>query len=318
VTKKNKVLFFETPEDKLRVFQRPRLVMFSKGNEVQGWTNTQPLYFYPFSWLDYLNGRGVRELYIQDNSSGMAEEEITSLEEGKVHFEIPDERLIQLAKERRHKVSVICDIGDLSPERVVGLSASDFVRFRVSESSDNLDILSGLPNKQTLSCIKVYVGGGCDYRSLALQAREMGFDFLHVSKKLSFGSERPKISKKEVAEIERLQEIETDQFRVILPSSLEEKFARRFVINLEFGNVSSCDFSKYRIVLKGEGLYPCYTQQILSQPGAKKGMIVSPPKNCLDCACIYENDMLSDIKNKMRRYKNPRFALEYIENGNKR
>ena len=38
-------------------------------------------------------------------------------------------------------------------------------------------------------------------------------------------------------------------------------------------------------------------------------------KNCSDCACIYENDMLADIKNRTRRYKNPEFALKYAENG---
>lgn len=37
-------------------------------------------------------------------------------------------------------------------------------------------------------------------------------------------------------------------------------------------------------------------------------------QNCSDCACVYENDMLADIKDKMKRYKRPTFALEYHDN----
>jgi len=66
------------------------------------------------------------------------------------------------------------------------------------------------------------------------------------------------------------------------------------------------------LVLKGDSYYPCYTKRILAQQGFKKGGIERPKKNCLDCACIYENDMLHDIENKMKNYKNPRFALEYV------
>ena len=82
----NSKLFFKTPEDKFRVFQKPRLIMFSEGSEVESWTNTQPLYFYPFSWLDYLGKEGIRELYIQDVFSGLAEKEINDLEKiGRAH-----------------------------------------------------------------------------------------------------------------------------------------------------------------------------------------------------------------------------------------
>jgi len=308
-------LFFKTPEDKFRVFQKPRLIMFSEGSEVEIWTNTQPLYFYPFSWLDYLGKEGIRELYFQNVSSELAEKEINSLENGKVHFEQPNERLINLAKERGHKVSVICNLEELLPEQIEGLSVSDFVRIRVNDSSSDLEVLRGLPREHLLSCIKVYIGEGCDYERLAMKAREIGFDFLHVARRLIPNQENQRISEEEKQKIRYLQEIETEQFRVVIPSSLEERFARRFVITPRLGNVPSCDFSEYRRVVKGNSYYPCYTQQILNMQGFTREGIERNPGNCLDCACIYENDMLHDIKTKMKRYKNPSFALEYIENG---
>lgn len=311
----NKKIFFETPGDKLRVFQKSRLMMFSEGREVGSWDNTQPLYFYPFSWLDYLGKKEIRELYVQESSSEIAEKEIMSLDNGKIHFEQPNERLIKLAKERGHKVSVICNIEDLLPGQIEGLSISDFVRIRVNKNHDNLYSLSGLPNEHVLSCIKLYVGDGVDYRSMALQTRDIGFDFLHVAKRLMANQENPRISEEEKEKIRDLQELETEQFRIVIPSSLEERFSRRFLITPGLGNVPSCDFSEYRLVLKGNSYYPCYTQQIIARSGFTREGIKNNPRNCLDCACIYENDMLNDIKTKMRRYKNPSFALEYIENG---
>jgi len=315
--KQNKILFFETPKDKLRVFQEPRLVMFSENNEVGSWENTQPLYFYPFSWLDYLGKNKVRELFIQDCFSEIAEKEIKLLDSGKVHFEKPDIQLMRIAKERGHKVSVICNLENLTQEQIEGLSDSDFVKVRVGKDYSKLSLLSNLPNEQVLSCIKAYVGEGCDYQNLALQAREIGFDFIHVAKRLANNTENPKLLRGEREKIMRLQELETKQFRIIIPSSLEERFARRFVITLRLGNVSSCDFSRYRFVLKGDNFYPCYTQQILAQEGFRKEKLglSENNKNCLDCACVYENDMLFDMKDKMKSYKNTSFALEYIENG---
>ena len=311
----NRQLFFETPEDKLRVFQKPKLAMFSEGREVESWANTQPLYFYPFSWLDYLGRNRIRELYIQDVSLRIAEKEINALENGKIHFETPDKHLIKFAKGKGHKVSVICDFEDISAEQLEGLSASDFVRIRINNPSNDLRLLSGLPREHILSCIKLYVGDGCDYIAIALQAREMGFDFLHVAKRLITNKENPGIPGDERNKILELHKLESNRFRVITPSSLEQRFAKRFIITPILGNISSCNFSKYRLVLKGDNHYPCYTQHILALHEFKKEDTVSNPKDCLDCACIYENDMLNDIETKMKRYKNPIFALEYIENG---
>jgi len=312
---RHKQLFFDTPQDKLMVFQKPRLVMFSDGLEVASWNNTQPLYFYPFSWLDFLNGNGVKELYLCDYYSDRAKQEIELLDTGKVHFEEVDERLIQFAKERGHKVSVICNLEDLFPQQIRTLSIADFVKIRVCKDFRNLSILSGLPNEHTLSCIKAYAGCDCDYLSLATQVKDMGIDFLHVSKKLLTGSVNSIMPPEEKQRIEELSAMETNRFKIIIPSSLDHVFANRFKIDSTFGNVYSCQFSKHRMVLSGNEAFPCYTQSILADtPHIKKGDY-KPEKRCSDCACIYENDMLADIKSKMTRYKNPRFALEYKENG---
>lgn len=53
------------------------------------------------------------------------------------------------------------------------------------------------------------------------------------------------LQKEEKEKIRDLQELETEQFRVVIPSSLEERFARRFLITPGLGNVPSCDFSVY-------------------------------------------------------------------------
>ena len=312
--KNNKNLFFETPKGKYRVFQKPRLVMFSEEKEVESWANTQPLYFYPFSWLDFLGKQGVRELYIQDNSK-IAKQEIGSLSPGKVHFENFDEILIKFAKEKGHKTSVICNLEELSKNEINGLSYSDFIKIRVNNNCKNLYSLSNVPNEQSLSCIKVYAGENCDYQNIALQSKEIGFDFFHVAKRLIQGPENSKMSYEEKEEIINLKVLETDKFKVIIPSSLEEKFTKRFLITSDEGNVSSCNFLEYRLVLSKNNFYPCYTQRILDGFGCEQKERVKSPKNCLDCACIYENDMLSDIETKIESYKNPCFALEYIENG---
>ncbi|MDD5699829.1 MAG: hypothetical protein PHH00_01390 [Candidatus Nanoarchaeia archaeon] len=302
----NKVYFFETPNNKLRAFQSPRLVMYSEGQEVSRWDNTQPLYFYPLSWLDYLNTSGVRELYVIDSSINEIRNALNSLRApGKVHFETPNPEAIKIAKDLGHKVSVICNLDELTSSHIPILAGVDFIRIRAGSQSD-LTPLSPLPNEGLLSGIKTYIGENCDYGLSAIQAREIGFDFFQIAKRLMTGEENLQVGEEERTEIRRLRELATEKFRVIIPKSLERRFAERFRISPSFNNVSSCDFSKYRLVLKNGRPYPCYTRGILAQqPGYEK------PRDCLDCACIYENDMLHDIKSKMQRYKEPSFALEY-------
>jgi hypothetical protein len=308
---KDRMLFFETPKDKWKVFQKPRLVMFSEGVEVECWENTQPLYFYPFSWLDYLGKKCVRELLIQDCLSEFAEKEMGLLDKGKVHFEKPDTYLMRVAKEKGHKISVICNLDDLTREQIRSLSDSDFVRIRIGKDYSKLSLLSDIPNEKLLFGIKTYIGEGCDYQNLAEQSKKMGFDFIHVAKRLACSSKNIIISNDEIKKIKELKEIETRTFKVVIPSSLDEVFARRFVITPKMGNTFNCDFSMYRIVLKGKGIYPCYTQNILSQEGVRKRELITAVKDCSDCACIYENDMLFNIKTKMEKFKRPYFALEY-------
>jgi hypothetical protein len=306
--KKNKAIFFETPKDKWKAFQNPRLVMFSGEDEVGSWDNTQSLYFYPFSWLDYLNNAGLRELYVVDSSIDTIRNALSLLKSsGKVHFEHPNIDAIKMAKDLDHKVSLICNLEELTPFHMPVLSEADFIRVRVTKQRD-LTLLSGLPNEKLLSCIKVYVGEGCDYKNLAIQAKNLGFDFFYVAKRL-VKDENKKLSEQERHTILGLIELDSRNFKVIIPSSLEEKFARKFVINPKFNNVTSCNFSKYRVVLNEKGYYPCYTKQMLAQEGKKEEL--NNPKNCLDCACIYENDMLSNIETQMTKYKSPYFALEY-------
>jgi hypothetical protein len=90
-----------------------------------------------------------------------------------------------------------------------------------------------------------------------------------------------------------------------------------FIFSILFVLVGSQELTskEYRRVVKGNRYYPCYTQQILAGSGFTSEDKDKNPRNCLDCACIYENDMLHNIKTKMRIYKNPSLALEYVENG---
>ncbi|MEM4230873.1 MAG: hypothetical protein QXF25_03290 [Candidatus Pacearchaeota archaeon] len=144
----------------------------------------------------------------------------------------------------------------------------------------------------------------------------IGLDFIHITKYLLSTQENKKISENEKKEVLELKSLEDEKFRVILPSSLEEVFAPKFLIDPERGNVLTCNFSKYRLVLKDNLFYPCYTKIILSKEGTrKKNNVGKTFFNCSDCACIYENDMLANLESKIKKYKNPLFALDYKENG---
>lgn len=308
-------LLFETPKDKMRVFQSPSLVMISeRGDVLRRWSNTQPLYFYPFSWLDYLNGKGVRELYVVNSSTASAKKVIGLLNKGKVHFESFDAEAVVAAKEAGHKVSVICDSEDLVSEHVPILARADFVRVRAGKGND-LRKLSGLPSRNVLTCVKVYLGEGGDYLDLANQARDAGFDFIHVAKRLADGRNK-RLTVKERREVMKLKDFESDRLRIILPSSLEWVCAERFGIDSGFSNDRQCSFSDYRAVVSRDAFYPCYTRAVLAR-GRFARQTLEPEthkRECGDCACIYENDMLADIRRKRAKFKNIRFALEYVKN----
>lgn len=304
---KDNELFFETPKDKWRVFQSPKLVMLSDKVRVKEWDNTQPLYFYPFSWLDYLNSDSIKELWIQDDSP-ISISEIKRLKDAKIHFELINEKLIRLSKENGHKVSVICNLEDLTLDTSKILSGCDFVRVRINEDFSNLPILSYLSDEKCLVGIKLYLGGSTDYNNVVSFSKKAGIDFVHISKRLSLNGKNFPASEEEIREINSLKSLQSKRFKIITPSSLEKIFAEKFCISSDFGNVKSCNFSRYRRVIKNNSFYPCYTQIILSS-----GSKVSA--NCSDCACIYENDMLSSIDSEREKYKNPSFALDYTQNG---
>lgn len=309
-------IFFETPEDKQRAFQTPNLIMLFGEMVVSRWENTQPLYFYPFSWLDYLNASGIKELYVVDSSTETIDSAIKLLRSpGKLHFEYPDIIGIEKALDLGHKVSVICDIEALTPSHVSVLASTDFVRVRAGKDSD-LSSLTNLPNDRLLSCVKVYAGEGVDYMTLASQARDIGFDFFHVAKRLALDINL-ELSARERGDISRLNELESGQFRIVVPSSFDRRYAERFRISPAFGNTRSCLFAEYRRVLHGNKFYPCYTQLVLGQEAVSKVAMdeLASNRDCSDCACIYENDMLFNIRDKMKKFKNLRFALEYKGNG---
>ncbi|MCU0642167.1 MAG: hypothetical protein MUF61_01125 [archaeon] len=287
--------------------------MLSEGGEVVSrWANTQPLYFYPYSWLDYLNRGKPAELYIAEASAVQAIEAIKQLRVCKVHFEKLDAKSIQFAKTMGHKTSLICDLEEITAEDIPILAGMDFVRVRV-RGNPNLSLLRKLPNKSLLSCIKIYAGEKHNYREIAKQVREAGFDMLWVSKSLETCENTP-LSEEEQRRIMCLKEAEAPDFSVVLPSDLRYCHAKRFRINGAFGNSRDCLFSGYRRVLKGDKFYPCYTGVVLASDefGSKSMDEIKHGKNkCTDCACIYENDMLADIMAKSKRVKNPRFAMEY-------
>lgn len=312
---KNETEFlFDTPEDKWRAFQSPKLVMLSeKRNIIKKWDNTQPLYFYPFSWLDYLNGDGIKELYVIDSSMDAIERGLKLLKHiGKVHLETPNINAIKDARKKGHKISVICDFEELTSAHYSALSQTDFLKIRINEEY-NLERLSDIPNEKLLSCIKTYVGENINYSDMAIQAKDAGFDLFHVAKRLVKNNNNSKLSEGEKENIMDLKRFESKHFKVIIPSSLDRIYAEKFKIDSRFGNSRDCIFPKYRIVLHKEKLYPCYTKKVLNQDifGKEDVLKQCERREYDDCACIYENDMLSDIEKEAKTFKNYKFALEY-------
>ncbi len=306
-------LLFNTPEDKWRVFQSPKLVMISENrNIIKKWDNTQPLYFYPFSWLDYLNEDGIKELYVTDSSMSAIEKGLKLLKHtGKVHFETLNINAIKEIKRKGHKVSVICDSEDLTSAQYSILPEIDFLKIRIDKNC-NLKRLSDIPNEKLLSCIKAYVGEDINYCDMAIQAKDAGFNLFHVAKRL-VKDNNPNLSEVEKENILNLKRLESECFKVIIPSSLDRIYAEKFKIDSLFGNSRDCLFSKYRIVLHKEKFYPCCTKRILDQDIFGKEDVLKPceRRECDDCACIYENDMISDIEKEIKTIKNYKFALEY-------
>jgi len=311
-------IFYETPRDKKKVFQNPELLMMSEGKIVFSWPNTQPLYFYPLSWLDYLRGDCIHELQIMDGSDSEVMGAIAQLDRGRVHFEKIIPRGIEFALYRGHKVSVISDLSEIDSSMTGILSQAHLLRVRINDGGlENLGVLEGVFRENLLSCAKVYLTPeGQNYEGLIKRLRDSGFDMAHISRRLlPFGESNLSLPFNRQREIESLREYETDNFKVRLPKNLEVTFAERFEISEAHGNVLGCTFSNQRRVFRNGLFYPCYTQRVLSVGGfASKDFsedFCEREVSCRDCACIYENDMYHEIKSKGRKVKKPSFALSY-------
>jgi len=314
-------IFDQTPEGKKTVFEIPELLLTTNKKIVYVWQNTQPLYFYPFSWLDYLNFPGIRELQIIDGKKPeKIQEAIRSIEKGKIHFETINIELIEEALCQGHKVSVICDLAQIEPIHANTLSQIDILRVRIGDQEGmKINILEKIANRHLLTCAKVYLTPeNKDYLSLANDLQGLGVDLLHISKYLEQErASNPLISRSERDKIISLRDLETPQFKVKLPASLERIFADKFEIAPEYHNVRNCIFSSKRRTYANGSFYPCYTKHIVAyEKGTDQIDSMSVEQMiCSDCACIYENDMLSDIIDKSKKFKNPKFSLRYIQNG---
>ncbi len=314
---KKQELFEEMPADKMRVFSSPTLWLASGNVLLHSWPNTQPFYFYPFSVLDFLNNNR-RELRIIDSSRTAAIEAIKKLKGSKVHFEGLKPDLIDFALKSGHKVSVICDLEEINPSNLETLSCIDFLIVRINSANQDLSRLKGIPNKRLLSGIRVYLSSDSnDFTSSAKEAKRLGFDFIHVSKRL-VGSRQASFPESQKDRIHNLLGFQSKTFKVLLPKNLNTVFNEKFAISDEYDNSSNCYFSRFRRVLYKDKFYPCYTHSIVEKGKfssetltglRKKSKLFG--KGCTDCACIYENDLFEDISKSSKRIKNKRFLLGY-------
>ncbi len=304
--------YYKTPHDKKRAFQNPELLLISNEKIIFSWTNTQPLYFYPLSWLDYLESKEFHELQILNGKTSEVKKAIAQLKKGKVHFEKLILPGIEYALGLGHKVSVICNLDEINNENRGLLSKVNILRTRIKDNDvENLKILQKIAGEQILTCAKLYIHPEIkNYQEIAMRVRDTGVDLLHVSKNLiQKKGINPKITISRQKELISLKDLETDNFLVKLPNSIENIFAEKFEINGEYHNSRTCSFSEQRRVLNGKNFYPCYTKHIIENE------TTGPPRLCVDCACIYENDMYEEIKSKAQKIKKPCFALRYNKNG---
>lgn len=322
--KKTQRLFSSTPKEKMMVFGKPSLWLVSGDRVIQEWKNTQPLYFYPFSVLDFLrSGPAHRELRIIDSAEQISMQVMRQFAGSKVHLEQINPHLISYAQELGCKVSLICNLEDINEENVEILRNLDFLIIRVNSPDSDLSVLKGMPNKKLLSGIRAYLSDSTnDFGTLAKKARSLGVDFIHISKRL-IARRQEAVPIEDIKTITDLARLQTKSFKVVLPRDTSTVFNEKFVISEVYGNSRSCAFSRHRIVLfKGE-FYPCYTRSILDSgrfasttPESLRGISNQFGKTCTDCACIYENDLFDQISKVSRNIKRKKFFLGYALNSN--
>ncbi len=315
---KTQELFDATPKDKMKVFNNPTLWLASDHNVIKSWTNTQPFYFYPFSVLDFLNSPERQELRIISANSLITSRTIQQFRNSKVHFEGLNPDLMSKALELGCKTSVICNLREINEDNLDILSHMDLLTVRVNSSDSDISVLKGISDKKLLSGIRIYLSAsGNDFSSLAKKAKQMGLDFIHVSKRL-IGSAQISLSEYESNMIKKLSHLQSEKFKILLPTNTETVYNEKFVISDEYNNSRNCYFSRYRIVLYGNKFYPCYTRSIIEKgkfssdnPGDLKKKSHLFGKECSDCACIYENDLFDEISRVSKGVKNKKFFLGY-------
>ncbi len=319
-------LYSSTPPDKRKVFQSPTLWLISGDEVVQGWTNTQPMYFYPLSILDFVqHGREeLSELRIIESDYKTVSEAIANLHPKKVHFEKVEQDQIDFAKSFGSKVSAICNVDDINQGNSSVLSKIDYLVVRVSPDSPNIEKLDYLlPSSRLLLGARVYISErGYGFSDLVMNLKNIGFDFVHISKRLIQNQSQENLSERAQSEIMKLLQYQSKNFRVILPRNMSSVFNEKFNIDSSYGNSRDCVSSRQRAVLNGSRFYPCYTQSILesgefSSDTHEKINFKQVGKSCSDCACIYENDMLSETLKKLKKAVDPHFLLGYDKNGTK-
>jgi hypothetical protein len=234
----------------------------------------------------------------------------------KVHFEGVRKDQVELALRLGHKVSVICDSNELNEDNIQTLSKVDYLVVRADPSLKNIDILTRVPNAKLLSGIRVYISEeGNDFGELAKRIKTMGFDFLHVSKKLTEGRQSD-LDERERERIADLSKLHSDRFKVILPNNLGKVFNDKFTISDEYNNSRKCVFSRHRAVLSKNRFYPCYTHSIIDSDRFSSDTIKEMKtkrfgEGCTDCACIYENDIFEQIYRVAGKVNNKTFLLGY-------
>ena len=317
-------LFSSTPKEKMMVFEKPSLWLVSGNTVVHEWKNAQPLYFYPFSVLDFLqSGLAHRELRIIDSAGQISMQAIRQFPGSKVHFEKINPRLMSYAQKLGCKVSLICNLEDINEENVKILRNLDFLIVRVNSPDSDLSVLRGVPGKKLLFGIRTYLSNSTNnFDVLAKNARSIGVDFIHISKKL-IAQHQEAVPEEDMKKINDLTKLQTESFKVILPRDTSTVFNEKFAISEVYENSRSCVFSRHRIVLYKGKFYPCYTRSILESerfasttPKFSREISGKFGKTCTDCACIYENDLFDQISKISHGIKRKKFFLGYDLNNN--
>ena len=312
-------LFDATPRDKMRVFDSPTLWLVSGGRAIKSWANTQPLYFYPFSVLDFVaDGRKRQELRIINPDTLVAEKAIGQSMNLKVHFEGVNTRLMEIALKKGCRTSVICNLEEINEDNSSTLSSLDFLTVRADPSVFDLSTLKDIPRAWLLSGIRTYLSeNDDDFAGLASEAKRVGFDFIHVSKKL-MESKQARLLEAQANKVKDLRSLQSSAFRVILPRNLDMVFNEKFVISEEYGNSRNCYSSRHRKVVYKDMFHPCYTRSVIESGTFASKSIVELEnkyplfgKSCTDCACIYENDLLEDISMASKGIIDRKFLLGY-------